>query len=109
MLNAKFSPQLIQSVETTPAATDLEVILELKEATGQAPSNRAKRIKYLQQSFEEQAEPIKDTILRLGGKVNDAAWINSTISARLPRKALEELSREESVHFIDVDRKIERE
>ena len=55
-LNEKLSPQLKQNAESTPDATDMEVVLELTEAAGTLPQNRTERIHSMQQSFAEQAK-----------------------------------------------------
>ena len=107
--NEKLSAQLKNTVESTPESNDMDVVVELTESDQRLPLNSAERMNTLRQSFGEQAKSIRGAIQRLGGEITHEAWINSTIAARLPLKALDELSRETCVRRIDVPRKLERE
>ena len=112
MPDSKWSPTLRKTADGADPGESLQVVLELKGApvAAHAPNvSRAEQIQSHKSSFALQAKPLKDKIAKLGGEVLDEAWLNCTISARIPRKALEELSRDEQVESIDMPRAIERE
>jgi hypothetical protein len=96
------------------AASDdsLYVVLELKEmdkAPAPATASRAEQIQLNKQYFAQYIQLLKDKIASLGGEVLDQAWLNSTISARVPKHGLEVLEHDDRVQSIDLPHAIERE
>jgi hypothetical protein len=55
----------------------------------------------MKESFNAQATPLEESIASLGGKVLGKAWINRTIHARVPAKAVSELARAGSIAAVD--------
>jgi hypothetical protein len=98
--------------DKTASEESVHVVLELNEMDRRpAPpaASREEKIQFGKQSFALQSQPLKDKIASLGGEVLDEAWLNSTISARVPKRELAALERDERVLSIDVPRAIERE
>ena len=110
---AKKQTSILNKAVSAAAHEDsLQVVLELKEmdqALAPATASREERIQLGRQSFARHIQPLKDKIAILGGEVLDEAWLNSTISARVPKRGLEELEHDERVQSIDLPRAIERE
>lgn len=111
MANEKWSEKLKEYAAAAGADSPLSVILELKKTIPEVlrEGSPTQRMQQLRQSFEQQANQLKETIHSLGGEVTGEAWLNSTIAAKLPPKALHAMGREENVHHIDVPHPIERE
>lgn len=111
MPTSKWSPMLRQTASSAAPGESLHVVVELKErsATPPATASLAERRQMNKQSFALETQPLKEKIAQLGGEVLDEAWLNSTISVRMPKKALEELSFDDLVQSIDLPRTLERE
>jgi hypothetical protein len=111
-MTTKQTSAVHQAALSAAPADSMNVVLELKEMDkSPAPpaASRAEQIRLTKQCFAEHIQPLKDKIESLGGEVLDSAWLNSTISARLPRQGLAELEHDDRVQSIDLPRPIERE
>jgi hypothetical protein len=100
----KVTPDLAGVLDRSPDDHLLEVVVELAEpedARAQAPADRAARIAKLKESFHVQATPLEESITSLGGEVLGKAWINRTIHARVPARAVPELARAGSIAAVD--------
>lgn len=112
MLESKYSVSLRQTASKALPGEPVQVLVELEEKPEAAPrvtASRAERMELRKQCFARDAQPVKEKIARLGGQVLDEAWLNSTISARLPKAALEELSHDDRVRLLDLPHPLERE
>lgn len=111
MANDKWSQRLKEYAAAAGPDNHLSVVLELNQTASKTPSDGSptQRMQQLRQSFEEQAKEMKKAIESMGGQVTGEAWLNATISAKLPPKALEAIGREENVQRIDVPHLLERE
>jgi hypothetical protein len=101
----KVTPDLAGVLGSAPDDHLLEVVVELSEpddAEGEAPTGRAEKIEHLKQSFHAQATPLEESITSLGGEVLGKAWINRTIHARVPARAVPELARAGSIAAVDM-------
>jgi hypothetical protein len=90
----------------------LEVVVELSEpddAGADAPAGRSEKIAQLKESFHAQATPLEESITSLGGEVLGKAWINRTIHARVPARAVSELARAGSIAAVDTPHRLEPE
>jgi hypothetical protein len=110
MPNEKWSAELKESAKAADAAKSVQVVLELNpSAPPPATANRAQRMQAVQNSFAKQAQPIKDKIQTLGGRVTGEAWLNSPIAAEVLAHVLEELERDDVVKYLDVPSPLKRE
>jgi hypothetical protein len=101
----KVTPDLAGVLGNAPGDDLLEVVVELSEpddAGAEVPAGRAEKIAHLQKSFHEQATPLEESITSLGGEVLGKAWINRTIHARVPARAVPELARAGSIAAVDM-------
>ena len=93
----------------------LDVVLELAQpdaapsAGGDRGPSRAERIAQQKASFEAAAEPVKAIVRQAGGSVEGEAWINCTIKARIPTRAIERLQEVDSIIAIDLPHRLDRE
>ena len=79
----------------------LDVVVELEHDTAPAGSMpEAKR------AFVERVRPIESVINDAGGEVLGAAWINSTVRARVPAAHLQRLTGLDSVAGVGVPRRL---
>jgi hypothetical protein len=100
----KVTPHLAGVLDEAPDDRLLEVVVELAEPdkTADRPAaDRSERIAHLKESFHAQATPLEESITSLGGEVLGKAWINRTIHARVPAKAVPELARAGSIAAVD--------
>ncbi len=108
----KQTPILNKAASAAASDDSLHVVLELKEMDKRptpATASRAEQIQLTKQFFAQHIQPLKEKIASLGGKVLNEAWLNSTISALVPKHRLKELEQDERVQSIDLPRAIERE
>ena len=63
----------------------------------------------MRSGFEKQCSDLKTKIANLGGEVTGEAWLNSTLSVKLPKTALDDIANDSSVRRIDVPRGLEKE
>ena len=106
----KLSAELQAQVQSHAESDVLEVIVELRpEQTvpGEQTGSRAERIEHRKQAFDSSASPVQSAIEALGGQVTGRAWINCSMRAKVPVKALESLAEVERVGMVDVPRAIE--
>jgi hypothetical protein len=75
----------------------LDVVVELHEDTAATQSMES-----LRESFEHAKQPVVDTIAKAGGEVTGDAWLNRTLRAQVPGRALKELSDLDAVRALDV-------
>ena len=102
--------------ELSAAASDkqrsddsFEIVLELDQTGVDLSGSRAERIAQQKSSFESCAQPVKAAVLQAGGSIEGEAWVNCTIRARVPAKALTKLREVDGVKRIDVPHRIKRE
>jgi hypothetical protein len=99
------TPDLAGVLDKSPEDHLLEVVVELAEPDAPAdkpPAGRTERIAKMKESFHEQATPLEESITSLGGEVLGKAWINRTIHARVPARAVPELARAGAIAAVDV-------
>jgi hypothetical protein len=100
----KVTPDLAGVLDQASDDHMLDVVVELAEpedAPADAPADRAGRIAQMKDSFDAQSTPLEESIASLGGEVVAKAWINRTIHARVPAKAVPELARAGSIAAVD--------
>jgi hypothetical protein len=102
----------VLKTKATEASDDdlLDVIVELGGKTPTPSASEGMQgIAEAKQAFHRDASPVESTISEHGGEVTGHAWINRTLRARVPARALSELSKLSSVAAVDAPRKIELE
>ena len=100
----KVTPHLAGVLDQAPDDHLLEVVVELAEPDSSVDkaADRSERIARLKESFHAQATPLEESIASLGGEVLGKAWINRTIHARVPARAVPELARAGAIAAVDV-------
>jgi hypothetical protein len=88
----------------------VEVIIELTpiDTTAMRDSDtpRNAKIASIQDAFQKELQPVREAILSAGGDVMDAAWINSTVKARIPAANIYTLANLDAVTAIDLPRNL---
>ena len=88
----------------------VEVVVELKRPPPPASgASRQEKIDALKQQFERTSGGVEKDVEESGGTVIDRAWINQTLRARLPAKAVPRLAERDDVELVDLPREIEPE
>ena len=108
---ATITEPLAAHIRAADPNEDVVVILEM------APQEPPKAATTLQRQqliaarraqFEEQASPIEQTIQNMGGEVLDRAWINNTMKARVPARAVKTLIDVDGVETVDIPHRLQR-
>jgi hypothetical protein len=98
----KVTPDLADALGEASEDQLLDVVVELAGAYDAAPAGgRAAKVAYMQQSFQTTAAPLEELIRSLGGEILGSAWLNRTIHARVPARAVQELARTGSIAALD--------
>lgn len=109
-MSAELTPHVAALASDEDRSDDsLDVVLELQQAGAQSTGSRAEKIAHQKANFKNVAEPVKAMVVQSGGTVEGEAWINCTIKARVPAKALKRLREIDGVLKIDVPHTISRE
>jgi hypothetical protein len=93
----KLSTGLAFRLQSADGGDLVDVIVEL-EAPPSKPSNVAASMA----KFKESSAPVTGSIEQMGGQVLGFAWINSTVRARVPARAVCKLAAMRNVERIDV-------
>ena len=104
----KVTSDLESRVGRSDNAQLLDVVVELHpvEPLHYAGHPQAK-MQALKEAFERSSTDVERTILAEGGEVVDRAWINRTVRARIPAKAIASLAQHDEISVIDVPHAIE--
>jgi hypothetical protein len=98
----KVTPDLADALGGASKDQLLDVVVELAGDDAAAPAgDRAAKVAYMKQSFQAHATPLEELIRSLGGEVLASAWLNRTIHARVPARAVPELARTSSIAALD--------
>jgi hypothetical protein len=105
-------PKITDDLKTkaTDASDDdlLDVVVELDgESSTPSTAGAMQGIAAAKEAFHRDASPVESTISAHGGEVTGHAWINRTLRARVPARALDELSKLNAVAAVDAPRTIE--
>ena len=107
----KLAPDLanaLSHVADAGALVDIVVEFDTEPVDWVKNGNRALAIDQQRARFATLAEPVTHLIVSSGGEVLGEAWINGTLRARVPIDRLVDLLRDESVAFVDVPHRLER-
>jgi hypothetical protein len=104
MSDEKLTDALLDRARDARADALVDVVIELRRerTRGGDPADRKAR-------FEREASPVEAAVADAGGAVLGRAWINATVRARVPARALARLSEIGAVERIDTPRRIEPE
>ncbi len=106
----KVTERLRGSLEAAGETELVELVIELEPQTAASEEGGPReRIAAMKRAFEHQSAPVVQILRDQGAEVRDLAWINQTISARVPKTSIGRLSELESVTRIDSPRTLERE
>jgi len=100
MSDPKISPALAKAVEALDGLVELVVELTTPESAGSG--TRAEKIASRKADYASQSEPVIAKILELGGDVSAQTWLNGTILATLPKRAVSSLSEAGQVRRLDL-------
>jgi hypothetical protein len=104
----KITDDLKTKASQIPDDDLLDIVVELDDDSGTPSGAGSTRdITEAKQAFQRDASPVETTISAHGGEVTGHAWINRTLRARVPARALPELSKLESVAAVDAPRTIQ--
>lgn len=105
---AKVTSDLESRVQGSDDAQLLDVVVELREtAPLQDVGSREARMQALKKAFERLSANVERVVTAEGGEVVDRAWINRTVRAKIPAKAIPRLAQHDEISVIDVPHAIE--
>ena len=99
---AKITPDLAAEVDAAESSNLLDVVVELAgDEPEPADMDAAKA------AFARAAEPVSELISASGGHVLEGAWLNKTLRARVPARAVSEVAESDGVSAVDVPHRLE--
>lgn len=112
MERQKISESLAAQLQGSEDDELVEVVVEL-EATAPAGvtrggGSRSERMAAVKEAFERGAQPLESEIESAGGEITGRAWINQTLKARVPKRAVAAVTDRREVRRLDVTQRIER-
>lgn len=94
--------ELQKKLQGLPQEGLVDVVLELAGAEGSpAAGSRAERVAELKQAFSQAVEPVEAAIGKAGGEVLDRLWLANSVRARVPVRAIPQLSQLDRVIRLD--------
>lgn len=103
----KLSADLASELDNSEGDDLLDVVVELKHHLPDGDETPSGEISAFKELFRRRAAPIEQLILSSGGEVLGGAWINSTLRARLPARAVSDVGAVDAVTAIDIPHRIE--
>ncbi len=110
----KLTESLAARVRGVEATDYVDVVVELspRDALVQEPPHdrqrsRSDAIRARQDTFERESQSVERIVSSAGGQIVGRAWINQTLRARVPTRALELLTECDEVASIDIARVLE--
>jgi hypothetical protein len=85
----------------------LDVVVELHGENPTPSAGGMEGLAAVKEAFQRDASPVAGTISEHGGEVTGQAWINRTLRARVPARALKELSKLNAVAAVDAPRMLQ--
>ena len=102
--HANVTRDLAAEVAAAESSNLLDVVVELEGAYGDDADMAAAKA-----AFERAVGPVAEVIAGAGGQVLEGAWINQTLRARVPARAISELAGTDGVSAVDVPHALEAE
>lgn len=100
--SAKITPDLAAEVDAAESSNLLDVVVELAGDAEEASDMDAAKA-----AFARVADPVAEVISASGGQVLEGAWINHTLRARVPARAVSEVADADGVAAVDVPHTLE--
>ncbi|MGQ4440672.1 hypothetical protein ACN6LI_005894 [Streptomyces violaceoruber] len=88
----KLSQELAERLGSSGADSLIDVIVQLRSLEMSTAGSRKERIAAARQAFLDELGPVQEAIARANGEVVDTAWLNQTVRALVPARAVEELA-----------------
>jgi hypothetical protein len=98
----KITPDLAAEVDAAESSNLLDVVVELAGDDSEAADMTAAKA-----AFARAAEPVTEVISASGGLVLEGAWLNYTLRARVPARAISEVAGADGVSALDVPHRLE--
>lgn len=98
----KITSDLAAEVDAAESSSLLDVVVELAGDEPEAADLAAAKA-----AFARAAEPVTELISASGGLVLEGAWLNHTLRARVPARAVSEVAGADGVSAVDVPHRIE--
>lgn len=114
MAHSKLSADLLQHLENSKDTEMLDIIIEVSpdensnSLSEDSKLTRQERIAVRRDSFVQQSAPIETAVQEEGGEITDRAWINQTLKARIPAKAVKKISEQQNIYNLAIPRAIEK-
>jgi len=102
--HANVTPKLAAEVDAADSSNLLDVVVELEGGGEEADDMAAAK-----EAFERAVGPVAEVIAGAGGQVLEGAWINQTLRARVPARAVSHLAGTDGVSVVDVPHRLEAE
>src|SRR5829696_1729764 len=102
--HANVTPKLAAEVDAADSSNLLDVVVELEGGGEEADDMAAAK-----EAFARAVEPVAEVIAGAGGQVLEGAWINQTLRARVPARAVSHLAGTDGVSVVDVPHRLEAE
>jgi hypothetical protein len=111
MQPSKISESLAERLHSSADDDMVELVVELDTpppTTAPArESSRRERTTAVREAFETGSRPLESEIESAGGEITGRAWINQTVRARLPKRAVAAVTERREVRRLDTTRRIE--
>jgi hypothetical protein len=104
---AKITGPLAEQVAASADDDVVDVVAELRPIDVPTEGSRSHRIEAVRDAFKQDVSGVEDVIVSSGGEVLDTAWINQTLRALLPAKAIPRVAEDDRVLVLDVPHRIE--
>ncbi len=111
MQSSKISESLAARLLGSADDDFVDLVVELAapppSAIPAGETSRRERIAAVKAAFETGSRPLVTQIEGAGGEVTGSAWINQTVRARLPKRAVAAVTDREEVRRLDTARRLE--
>ena len=105
----KITSTLSQRLDSAAADELVDVVIELAPmGDPQSSAPHSEKISARKTRFLADIEPVEKLIADHGGEVVGRAWINKTLHARIPAKAVYSLTQADEIASIDLPRQMAR-
>ena len=108
-MSSKLTASLESALRDKGADELIDIVLELAPTEATPAVDKRAKVAALKAAFDRVSQPIVEAVHNLGGEVTGRGWINRTLRARVPAKALGLLSTSAAVASVDAPRKLQAE
>ena len=108
-MTSKLTASLESELRDKDADELIDIIMELAPAEATTSVDKREKVAALKAAFDRVSQPIVEAVQQLGGEVTGRGWINRTLRARVPAKALGLLSTSDAIESVDAPHKLQAE